>query len=137
MSSEALLHVAQELERLAGDPQGIWKDDVLRLARFARARADDERTSAAPDAPQDPGKAFIPLHKLRKGDVVIKAWPDGTIPPTDVMFQVLRVLHKKKRVSVLTIDGRQLTLAQWDYDHCWPREQARKMPVQWRFRITW
>lgn len=133
MTTEALLYIARELERLAADPDGIWKDEVLRLAKFAKAEAGVPQP--AEQAPKM--ERIVSISKLKKGDVVLRHWGQDGVPPLNDVYQVLKVSRRAHLVSVLSVDGQQLTFKPWDVSYFMPREQAKLLSIPWRFRITW
>lgn len=133
MTTEALLYIARGLERLAADPDGIWKDEVLRLAKFAKAEAGVPQP--AEQAPKM--ESIVSISKLKKGDVVFRHWGQDGVPPLNDVYQVLKVSRRAHLVSVLSVDGQQLTFKPWDVSYFMPREQAKRLSIPWRFRITW
>lgn len=130
MTTHALLHIADELERLARDPSGIiFHDDVLRLAKFARGEAGQEVGAIpAPEAERP-----LSIRRLCIGDVLARRWSDETTPPVDPLFKVVKTHRKQRKVSVVTPDGRQLTLPLCEFTHRWPRDAAHHLHIAWRF----
>jgi len=133
MTMQALLHIAHELERMAKDPDGPFKDELVRLASFARGEAGQVPTG---EHPSPEVLAQIDIGRICRGDVLARAWPeDGTLPADDELYLVVRAHRKGRRVSVVDMKGVQLLLPLCEFTHRWPRDVAKKMPFAWRFSL--
>jgi hypothetical protein len=131
MTTHALLHIAQELERMATDPDGAWPDELQRLAKFARGEAGEVPSGEHP-SPEVLDR--LDIGRISRGDVLARAWPeDGTLPADDQLYMVVRAHRKGRRVSVVDMSGVQLLLPLCEFTHRWPRDVAKNLHFAWRF----
>ena len=132
MTAEALLVIAEQLEVLAKDkdmPVGVGFE-LVRLAKQARLQAGGQEES---DVPIPLGSGGAALHGICRGDVLALPWEEEHIPQADRLYKVVRVHRREKRVTVVSINGTQFTRPACEFAHRWPRIEARKLPIRWRF----